>query len=318
MTDINVKMKKISIVSPVYKAALILPELIDRIVMSLKEFTSDYEIILVDDDSQDGSWDVIKHECAINDKVIGIKLSRNFGQHSAITAGIDKANSEWIVVMDCDLQDIPEEIPNLYFKAIEGYDIVLARRIDRKDSFMKKLYSNLFFKTLNYLTGLDQDKAVGNFGIYNYKVINAIVSMKESIRYFPSMVKWVGFSYSKIDVKHNSRFSGKTTYNFKKLINLALDIILAHSIRPIKLTIKIGFTISALSFLTALIYFIKWLNGSITILGYSSLIISIWLLSGLILATLGIIGLYVAKTFEGVKERPLYVIDKFISNKILA
>jgi glycosyltransferase involved in cell wall biosynthesis len=306
-------MKKISIVSPVYKAALILPELIDRIEKSLKEFTSDYEIILVDDDSQDGSWEVIDHECTINDKVIGIKLSRNFGQHSAITAGIDKASGEWIVVMDCDLQDIPEEIPNLYYKALEGYDIVLARRAIRKDTFIKKYFSRLFYKILEYLTGIYQDEAVANYGIYHFKVIKAVVSLRESIRYFPSMVKWVGFKITKIDVEHGSRTIGKSTYNFNKLLSLSLDIILAYSVKPIKLIIKFGFLVSLFSFFAAIIYFIQWLRGSILVVGYASLIISICIFSGIIISTLGIIGLYIAKTFEGVKNRPIYIIDTEIN-----
>jgi polyisoprenyl-phosphate glycosyltransferase len=300
-------MKTISIVSPVYKAALILPELVERLERAILPLTLDYEIILVDDDSQDGSWEIIK-ELALNNKnIIGIKLSRNFGQHAAITAGIDKAVGEWVVVMDCDLQDIPEEIPNLYFKAQEGYDIVLARRAIRQDSFFKKYFSFMFYKFLEYLTGTSQDASIANYGIYNYKVINAVVSLRESIRYFPSMVKWVGFKVSKIDVKHGSRLVGESTYNYRKLFSLALDIILAYSVKPIKMIIKFGFLVSFLSFVASIIYFLKWLNGSISVNGYASLIISICIFSGIIIATLGIIGLYIGKTFEGVKNRPIYI-----------
>ena len=298
-----------SVVSPVYNAAKILPELIDRIENSLKPLNFEYEIILVDDGCKEGSWGIIEQYCNSNKKIIGIKLSRNFGQHSAITAGIDIANGEWVIVMDCDLQDRPEEIPKLYSKALEGYDIVLAKRFERKDSFIKKFFSKFFYKTLKYLTGIDQDETVANFGIYNHKVIKSIISMKETIRYFPSMIKWVGFTTTKIDIEHNTRHSGKSTYTYRKLLELALNIMLSYSIKPIFLTIKAGLIISLLSFLVALIYFLAWLNGSIIIIGFTSLMISIWFLSGMIIATLGIIGLYIAKTFEVVKRRPIYIVD---------
>jgi dolichol-phosphate mannosyltransferase len=303
----------ISIISPVYKASAILPELVKRIENSLAPLTITYEIILVDDGCMQGSWNVISQICNNNNRVIGIKLSRNFGQHSAISAGIDKSKGEYIIVMDCDLQDRPEEIPNLYFKALEGYDIVLARRVKRNDSFFKKLSSKFFYKTLEYLSDIEQDETVANFGIYNHKVINAIKLMKEPIRFFPSMVKWVGFSKTSIEVKHDNRSIGKTTYNYKKLLNLAIDIILAYSIKPIIIVIKLGFLISFLSFIAALTYFLRWFSGTITLVGYSSLIISICFFSGLIIAILGVIGLYVAKTFESAKNRPTYIIEKWLN-----
>ena len=304
---------KISIVSPVYKAENIIPVLVDRIEQSVSKITHDFEIILVEDYGPDESWAAIEKAAAINPKVIGIKLSRNFGQHYAITAGLDHAKGEWVVVMDCDLQDQPEEIQKLYNKAISGYDIVLARRFKRKDNFIKKLYSMLFYKTLYYLTGYDQDWSVANFGIYNRKVIDAVCSMRESIRYFPTMIKWVGFKSTKIDVDHHSRFEGKTSYNFKKLFHLAMDIILAYSDKPIRLLIKFGLVVTCISFAIALRIFIQWLNNEIIVLGYTSIFISIWFLSGIIISTLGIVGLYVGKTFEGVKNRPIYIVSEKIN-----
>lgn len=303
-------MPHLSIISPVYYAEKILPVLVERIESSVEKITTDYEIILVDDCGPDNSWEVIESLANTNSKIIGIKLSRNFGQHYAITAGLDQAKGDWVVVMDCDLQDQPEEIEKLYNKALEGFDIVLGRRFDRKDRFLKKLFSKIFYRTLGYLTGTEQDETIANFGIYNRNVVNAVVSMRESIRYFPSMVKWVGFKSTKVNVVHDERNEGESSYNLKRLINLALDIILAYSDKPIRLLIKVGLFISGISVLVALIYFIKWLKGDVLVLGYTSLIISLWLLSGIILSTLGIIGLYVGKTFEGVKNRPIYIIDK--------
>lgn len=303
-------MSHISIVSPVYRAEKIIPELVKRIVFAVSQITDDYEIILVEDCGPDNSWEAIEQEANNNPKISGFKLSKNFGQHYAITAGLDQAKGDWVVVMDCDLQDRPEEILKLYVKAQEGYDLVLAQRIERKDDFLKRLFSKLFYRTLSYLTGSKIDESIANFGIYHKSVITAVISLRESIRYFPSMVQWVGFKSVSIPVQHAERQEGSSSYNFKRLINLALDIILSYSDKPIRLLIKSGIFISILSFIFAVLFLIQWIEGSVKVLGYTSLIISIWFFSGLILMTLGIVGLYVGKIFEGVKNRPIYIIDK--------
>lgn len=300
----------ISVVSPVYKAENTLYELIERLENELSKITENFEIILIDDFSSDNSWQIIENLAVQKGFIKGMKLSRNFGQHYAITCGLDHAKGEWVVVMDCDLQDRPEEIKNLIKKSREGYDVVLASRVYRDDSFFKKISSKIFYRTLSYLTGSKQDETIANFGLYHNKVIKSIICMRESIRYFPTMVKWVGFKQTKIKVKHSSRLKGKSNYNFKKLLNLALNIILAFSDKPIRLTVKFGLIISLSSFAVAGYYFIKWILGEVVVLGYTSLIISIWLLSGIIISTLGIIGLYVGKIFEGVKKRPIYIIEK--------
>ena len=264
---------------------------------------------MVEDGSSDNSWNIIEGIALTNNRIKGIKLSRNFGQHYAITAGLDHASGDWTVVMDCDLQDRPEEIEKLYKKCQEGYDIVLASRFNRKDSYLKKIYSKVFYKILSSLTGTEQDASIANFGIYKRSVIEEIQNLRESIRYFPTMVKWVGFRSNKINVLHSERENGRSSYNFKKMLNLAIDIILAYSDKPIRITIFMGLFISIISFLMSIYTFTRWISGSIIIIGYSSLIISIWFLSGCILTTLGVIGLYVGKTFEGVKDRPIYIIE---------
>ena len=303
-------MPYMSIVSPVYKAENLIPVLIDRIEDAVSKITDDYEIILVEDGGPDDSWQIIEQIAAKDTKVIGIKLSRNFGQHYAITAGLDNSKGEWVVVMDCDLQDKPEEINKLYIKAQEGFDIVLARRYNRKDKRIKRLFSAMFYRTLGYLTGSEQDESVANFGIYHRKVIDSVISMRESIRYFPTMIKWVGFQTTKVDVIHESRTIGETSYNFRKMTRLALDIILAYSDKPIRILIKFGFVVSFFSLIFAIRTSILWLSGKVEVLGYTSLFISLWFLSGIIISTLGLVGLYVGKTFEGVKKRPIYIIEK--------
>ncbi len=300
----------ISIVSPVYNAEKIIDELILRLTMALSKITSNYEIILVDDCGPDNSWSKIIENSKKDAHVKGIKLSRNFGQHHAITAGLDQSEGEWVIVMDCDLQDQPEEIINLLNKAKEGYDIVFARRAFRQDSFFKRLSSKLFYAAFSYLSGIRQDGSIANFGIYNRKAIQAINSMREPMRAFSPMARWIGFNKTAIDVEHAERFEGKTSYNLNKLINLGLDIAIAYSDKPLKLAIKTGFIISCLSILYAIYNVVLYLTGDITVTGFTSLIVSIWFLSGLMIFIIGIIGLYIGKTFESVKNRPLYIIDE--------
>ena len=303
----------ISIVSPVYRAENILPELVRRIETSLFKFTNDIEIILVEDGSLDKSWEEIEKLSKDKEFIKGIKLSRNFGQHYAITCGLDYASGDWVVVMDCDLQDKPEEIEKLYNKAKEGFEIVFARRAKRNDSFFKKLGSLIFYRVFTYLSGIKQDGTIANFGIYSKKAIDSVNSMREPMRAFTPMMKWVGFKCIAIDVEHCKRFEGNSSYNISKLVNLALDISLAYSDKPLKLTVRLGLIISSISFIFALISVIRYFLGYITISGYASLIVSIWILSGIIIFSIGILGLYITKIFEGIKNRPLYLIDKQIN-----
>lgn len=301
---------RLSIVSPVYRAEQILDELVDRIEKAVLEITDDYEIILVEDAGPDNSWAKIEEIAAKRPCVKGIKLSRNFGQHYAISAGIDYCNGDWVVVMDCDLQDQPEEIHKMILEANKGYDIVYGRRYQRKDTFLKKTSSRIFHKVLSYLTGLDFDPTVANFGVYSKKVIANLKHIQDKIRFFPTMIKWVGFKSSSVNIEHASRAEGKTTYSFKKLTKLALDIILANSDKPMRLTVRLGFYVASFAILFGIYVFLRAIFFGFAVTGYASIIFSIWFLSGLILATLGIVGLYIGKIFEGVKNRPVYIIEK--------
>ncbi|MCK8523952.1 glycosyltransferase family 2 protein [Aquimarina sp. D1M17] len=288
-------------------------ELVNRLNSTLTSVCDNYEIILVEDGSPDRSWEAIDEICNNNKNVKGIKLSRNFGQHYAITAGLANARGNWIIVMDCDLQDRPEEIPKLYKKVLEGYEIVYAQREQRQDNIFKKLSSKIFYKTFGYLTNSKQDPSIANFGIYKKSVIHAILSMKDYVRFFPTMVQWVGFESTKINVEHSTRASGKSSYSWRKLIHLAIDNIISFSDKPLKLTIRLGLTIAAISFLSGLFYMYKYFNGEIKVLGFASIVISIWFLSGLIIFILGVIGMYLGKSFDQVKERPNYIISKKIN-----
>lgn len=305
---------EISVVIPVYQAAALVDELLKQLTLELKLITDQYEIILVEDRSPDDSWAEIQKAQKLYPHVKAVRLSRNFGQHHAISAGLSLARGEWTVVMDCDLQDQPSEISKLYQNAKSGFDIVLARRALRQDSWLKRCSSRLFYGALGYLTGVEQDASVANFGIYNRKVISAINKMSESIRYFPTMVRWVGFNSTKLDVTHAARPEGKTSYNLKKLLNLSLDICLANSEKPIRLTIKLGLLVAFTGFIYAAFIAARAILGEIPILGYASILVSIWVLSGLMICIMGVIGLYVGKSFEGIKKRPLYLIDEVETN----
>ena len=303
----------ISVVSPVYRAEKIVSELVRQLHENLATITDNYEIVLVNDASPDNSWLAVVAECEKDKRVKGINLSRNFGQHYAITAGLNFAKGEWVVVMDCDLQDRPDEIQNLYAKAQEGYDSVFAQRIERQDSFFKQLFSKIFYAIFSYLTETKQDPTVANFGIYHRTVIDAILMMNDYIRFFPTMVQWVGFRKFYLPVQHADRYEGKTSYSFKGLIRLALNNILAFSDKPLRLTVKIGFIISVFSFLLAIYNVFARFMGIIKVEGFTTTVFSIWFVGGLILVVLGVIGLYVGKTFENVKNRPIYIVKNIIN-----
>lgn len=303
----------ISIVSPVYGCKTCLYELYHRLTSVLEQINKEFEIILINDNSPDGAWETIKELSHKDNKVKGINLSRNFGQHYAIAAGLTVCKGEWVIVMDCDLQDKPEEILKLYSKTNEGYDVVLGRRKLRQDSIFKVACSRLFYQVLGYLTETTQDSAVANFGIYNWKVIKAINEMGDNMRYFPTMVKWVGFRQTTIDIEHAERTEGKSGYSIKKLLHLGLDVILAFSDKPLRLTVKLGLLISATSFIVVIISLIRHFLGYVHVLGWTSMILSLWLLAGIIIFLIGIVGLYIGKTFENVKKRPRFIISDEIN-----
>ncbi len=300
----------ISIVSPVYRAESILEKLVYEIQKVMGQLKVTYEIILVDDRSPDNSWEVMKKLSSKFSEVKSIRLSRNFGQHPTIIAGLSEVKGEWIVVMDCDLQDQPKEIKNLYSKALEGYDIVLARRENRQDNFFKRLSSRMFYTVFNYFSGIEINNEVANFGIYNSKVIKSINKINDYIKFFPLFIKWVGFKSTSIVVEHSEREDGKSSYNLVKLISLAFDTIISFSDKPLKIFTFIGLSISTISFFSGCYYLIQALTGQIKEPGFSSLIISIWLLSGIIISTIGIVGIYLGKTFNQVKNRPIFIIDE--------
>ena len=303
-------MPHISVIIPVYKAEGCLEELYRRLNASLETLTTDFEIILVEDCGGDRSWPMILDLARRDARVKGIQFSRNFGQHYGITAGLDHCDGDWVVVMDCDLQDRPEEIPRLYAAALEGYDVVLARRGRRNDPLLKRFTSWLFYKIFSYLADMDYDGETGNFRIVSRKVVESFRTMRERLRFFGGLVAWMGFPTARIDVQHDERFAGQSTYTFRKLWKLAGDTIIAYSDKPLRLSIRFGFAISALAFAYGSYIIYRALIHDAAITGWSSLIVSVYFLGGIIISILGILGVYLGKVFDEVKQRSLYIVRR--------
>ena len=311
------KRPHISVVTPVYGCARALPELYERLVATLTPITENFEIIMVNDQSPDEAWEVIMQLAVRDPRVRGINLSRNFGQHKAITAGLDYAEGEWVVVMDCDLQDQPEEIRKLYDKAQEGYDVVFGRRANRKDSFFKKLSSKLYNTAFEFISGMKTDESTANFSIISQKVVHYFRKMREQNRGYAPFVTWLGFRRADIDIEHAPRAYGKSSYSLRKLITLAVDSIVAHSNKPLRLSIEFGFLMTILSLLYALWLVYRYFAYGIPVPGWTSVMVSIYLIGGLLFANMGILGLYIGKIFNETKHRPLYVVsDTTFNDKI--
>lgn len=304
----------ISIVSPVYRAEKILPILVEEICSTMKRIGEAFEIILVDDRSPDNSWEVMKELSKRYENLKIYRLSKNFGQHATITAGLTKAKGDWVVVMDCDMQDQPKEIEKLYYKAQEGYEVVLGKRVARVDKKTKKLGSKIFYKVFNYLAGIEVNNEVANFGIYHKKVIKAILEVGDKIKFFPLFVNWVGFKSVAIPIEHASREEGESSYSFLKLLSLAFNVIVSFSDKPLRLFVGFGGIISVLSILIGIFYTIQYLLGNISEPGFTSLVLSIWFLSGVIISCIGVVGVYLGKTFNQTKDRPVFIIDEEYEN----
>lgn len=306
----------LSIVVPLYRCEDTIKSLIKRVDIAMSnlviENRIEIEFILVDDRSPLDDWKTVSELANVDSRIKGIRLSRNFGQHPAIIAGLMNSRGDWVVVMDGDLQDRPEEIPKLLLKALDGWDGVVARRVNRKDTLLKKATSWIYSQVLYNLTGFRRDSRISNFGIYNRKIISAILSVGDYIKLFPILINWVGFDVIAIDVEHGERTLGSSSYTLRKAFNLAVNSLITFSDKPLKVTLKIGFAIAAISLATALFYFIGAIFGGYAVQGWASLIISLWFLGGCQILFLGVVGLYIGKAFNQTKNRPVFIISEVI------
>jgi glycosyltransferase involved in cell wall biosynthesis len=302
-------MPDISIVVPVFNESGIIQELIKRIKLNVVRISKDYEIIIVDDGSLDSTWDEILNESKQEVRVKGIKLSRNFGHHNALTAGINHASGEWVIIMDGDLQDRPEVIPELYQKTKEGFDVVFVSRQNRPEKFYYIAIQKIFYLILRNLSGVKFNSKQANFSIINKKVVEAYKQFPEAARFYASTIYWLGFSRSEIIADHGTRFNGKPSYTFRKRIRLAYEIIVTFSERVLQAAIIIASFASLSSILLSLKIVMRGFGSgnaieTMVILATVSLI-----LLGILIFLFGIIGLYIGQIFIQVKNRPLYVVD---------
>lgn len=310
------KKMDISVVIPVYGCRAALSELHKRLCESLEKICSTFEIILVDDNCPQNSWEEIEKICSGDKRVVGLHMSRNFGQIRAITAGLDKCKGNWIVVMDCDLQDRPESIPELYKKALEGYDVVFARREGRKDSFITKFLSKSFYKVYDYFTDGNFDSSICNFSISKRKVIDAYCMMREQNRAYTMFIRWLGFKQTAIDMSADERYEGKSSYNLRKKIKMAFEIITSQSNKPLLFSIKAGFIIAAFALIYIIYLIARYILVGDIVVGWTTIVASIYLMGGILLSAIGIVGIYVGNIFNEAKNRPLYVIDESINLNI--
>lgn len=299
---------ELSVVSPVYGCQGCLEELVDRVAAAVGPAVESYEIILVDDRSPDGAWSRISELAANRSWVRGLRLSRNFGQHAAISAGLSHARGRTIVVMDCDLQDVPEEIPALLHALTQGADMALASRTERQDSFFKKAGSRSFYRLLGWLTGSVYDPTTANFGAYSRKVIDAVNAMPEADRFFPLLVRWTGFESTLVPVTHAKRAEGRSGYSLRQLLRLATNVALSFSDKPLRLVVRTGLAFAFLSLCIVALSVYRYSIGDIAVAGFTSIVASIWLVGGVVVSSVGVVGLYVGKLHGQAKHRPNFIV----------
>jgi glycosyltransferase involved in cell wall biosynthesis len=301
---------KVSIVSPVYNEESNVSEFVNQVVCELERISASFEVIICNDGSQDGTKLLLSNICKNDSRVKAINFSRNFGQHAAIAAGIQASTGEFIIVMDGDLQDDPSAISELLSKAESGVDIVFVARTNRKVSKLYSFLQRRFYLFLNLISDLSFDPRFGNFSIISEKVQKSYIDLNGSIKYYPAALNWLGYSTSIIFSEQRARNpQTKTRYNLSSRFRLAFQVILAHSRKPLKLAIILGFLIAAVGLLLS--FFVLWLylNDNLNQPGWASTVVAIISLSGLQLFTLGIFGLYIGEIFDSSQKKPQFIIE---------
>jgi glycosyltransferase involved in cell wall biosynthesis len=302
-------MAHISVVTPVYRAEGCLEELYRRLAAALSGITQDFEIVMVEDCGGDRSWEIIRELARRDARVKGIQFSRNFGQQYGIAAGLDFCDGDWVVVMDSDLQDQPEDIPRLYAKAQEGFDVVVGKRGRRAHHAVRRLASRLFYRIFSYLTDMQYEGDEGNFRIMSRKVVTNLRRFRERLRFFAALVHWMGFRTGAVEIAHAERKHGKSTYTTWMLFRLGVDTIIAYSDKPLRLCVQLGFLIALGAFAYGVWIIILALMYAVPVTGWSSLIVSIYFIGGIIIAILGVMGIYLGRTFDEARRRPLYIVS---------
>jgi dolichol-phosphate mannosyltransferase len=301
-----------SIIIPIYNEEKTLRELHQRLVTAAATFAAPFEVIFIDDGSKDGSLSLLKEIHTGDRRFKIIRLSRNFGHQVAISAGLDLAEGEAIILMDGDLQDPPELIPHMLARWKEGYEVVYTVKKSRKEGRLKRLAFTAFYRILHALSTIRIPMDAGNFSLLDRRVVDVLRHMPERNRYISGMRAWAGFRQTGIEYDRDARFAGTPHMSMGRLVQLAVDGIFSFSNVPLRLAIFVGFFVAFLSFIGAVFVLYAKLFTDKAILGWTSTIISILFVGGMILLTLGVIGEYISRIYEEVKNRPLYVIrDKW-------
>lgn len=299
---------ELSVVIPVYNEEANLPALYERLRRVLDATGLQYEIVFVDDGSRDGSRAQLRSLAAQDQRVAAIELARNFGHQVAISAGLDYARGDGVIVMDADLQDPPEVLPQFIAKWREGHDVVYAIRAQRKESWLKRTAYASFYRLLQRVAQIEIPLDAGDFCIMDRRVVELLAAMPERNRFVRGIRSWVGLDQIGLAYERHARHAGQPKYTFSRLVYLALDGLVSFSYIPLRVITLLGFSVSLLSILLAVFYTIKKLLYGLNPPGFATLIVSIFLLAGMQLITTGVIGEYVGRIFEEVKRRPLYVV----------
>ena len=307
-------MVELSVVVPVYGCADCLQVLHRRLTAALETCTTSFEILLVDDCAPDGAWRVICELAAADRRVRGIRLSRNFGQHAAITAGLAECKGRRAVVMDCDLQDPPEVIPQLWQAALAGHDVVLARRKRKRQAAFRRIAAALYFRVLGALSKAHFDGEFGAFSVISRPVIDAYLRFQDRDRHYLLILYWLGFDATAVEYEHAARHSGSSSYSLRALLRHAFNGVVFQTTTVLRWIIYFGFTVAAAGALLAA-YLIYQYATRTPPPGWTSLAVLILLVGGFIIMSTGVTGLYIGKIFEQVKGRPLYIIDKRVNDE---
>lgn len=312
----GIRMPTISVVVPIYGEEETIPEFYRRTKAVLAGFGPRYghEILFINDGSRDRSLDALKDLAATDPCVKVISLSRNFGHQFAITAGMDHASGDAVVVIDGDLQDPPEVIPQMVSKWEEGFKVVYGVRGKRQgENFFKLATAKIFYRLLRLLSETDMPVDAGDFRLLDRKVVDALKTIREENRYIRGLVGWTGFLQTGLPYRRDPRYAGKTKFTFRKMLKFAVDGVLSFSDRPLKLTAYLGFLITTVAFIMALRIVINKIRfPDMLVSGWTSLILTVLFIGGIQLISLGILGLYLGRQYREVKRRPLYIVaDKF-------
>lgn len=309
-------MCKYSIVIPAYNEEENLETLYNHLSDIMKTVGESYEIIFVNDGSNDKSVEIMDSLHKVDNRVKTIDFSRNFGHEIAITTGIDFANGKAVIIMDADLQHPPELIPEMIKKWKEGYDIVYTVREKTEDvSFLKRFTSKMFYKLLNKIANIKILESTPDFRLLDEKVVKTLRSMKEKTRFMRGLINWVGFEQTSINFIAPKRFAGKTKYSFGKLLKLSFDGITSFSSSPLRIASHFGFVISFFCFLYAIYALYAKFFKNTTVPVWTSILIAVLILSGVQLITIGIMGEYISRIYEENKEQPLYIVNKTLGFK---